>query len=97
MCDDDKLVAEFIDFARYLAHEPANPLDQKRKVSVRMIRAVADKVQVMREALEFYADPDNDGYRVEVTNYGLSTEDGEIIKDTGARARAALASLEQTK
>jgi hypothetical protein len=41
---DAELVAEFIDFARYLATEPVNPLDEKRKVSVRMIRAVADRL-----------------------------------------------------
>lgn len=43
------------------------------------------------EALEFYADRDGDGYRVDVTNYGLSTEEGDIVKDGGDRARAALA------
>lgn len=41
-------------------------------------------------ALEFYADRDSDGYRVDVTNYGLSTEEGEIVRDGGARARAAV-------
>jgi len=36
----DDLVREFLDFARYLANEPANPDGEQREVSVRMIRAV---------------------------------------------------------
>jgi hypothetical protein len=51
------------------------------------------KIDQMREALEFYADPDGDGYRVDVTDYGLSTEEGEIVRDGGKRARAALATV----
>jgi len=45
----------------------------------------------LRGVLEFYADRDGDGYRVDVTNYGLSTEEGDIVRDGGERARAALA------
>ena len=44
----------------------------------------------LRDALEFYADKAFDGYDVSITDYGLSTELGEIIKDGGDRARAAL-------
>lgn len=48
------------------------------------------EVARLREALEFYADKAFDGYDVSITDYGLSTELGEIIKDGGDRARAAL-------
>ena len=48
------------------------------------------KVARLRDALEFYADKAFDGYDVSITDYGLSTELGEIIKDGGDRARAAL-------
>lgn len=44
-------------------------------------------------ALEFYADKYRDGYDVAVTNYGLSAEEGPIIRDGGEIARAALAAL----
>lgn len=54
------------------------------------IDATQTREAELREALEFYADRDSDGYRVDVTNYGLSTEEGEIVRDGGARARAAL-------
>ncbi|WP_156360215.1 hypothetical protein [Sphingomonas sp. Leaf226] len=47
----------------------------------------------LRGVLEFYADRDGDGYQVDVTNYGLSTEEGEIVRDRGERARAALAQV----
>jgi len=63
--------------------------------SVRAILAATPTPPTMsedlREVLEFYADRDGDGYRVDVTNYGLSTEEGEIVRDGGKRARAALA------
>lgn len=48
------------------------------------------EVARLREALEFYADKAFDGYDVSITDYGLSTELGEIIKDGGDRARAVL-------
>lgn len=48
------------------------------------------RVKALSEALEFYADRGFDGYDVGVTDYGLSIEAGEIIKDGGERARAAL-------
>lgn len=51
----------------------------------------------LRAALEFYADRDGDGYRVDVTNYGLSTEEGEIVRDGGQRARDALAALKENR
>jgi hypothetical protein len=44
----------------------------------------------LREALAFYADKDGDGYDVAVTNYGLSTDVGPIIRDAGEIARAVL-------
>ena len=45
----------------------------------------------LRTALEFYADRQLDGYDVMVTDYGLSTKEGHIIRDGGEIARAALA------
>lgn len=56
-------------------------------------RLAAD-LKVAREALAFYADPTLDGYDVMVTNYGLSTEEGAIIRDKGDIARAALAPVQ---
>lgn len=53
-------------------------------------QAAEARIAKLVEALKFYADPDLDGYDVSVTNYGLSTEDGPIIKDGGDIARAAL-------
>ncbi len=50
-------------------------------------RERADRAEA---ALAFYADPDGDGYDVIVTDYGLSTDNGDIIKDRGAIARTAL-------
>lgn len=44
----------------------------------------------LRKALEFYADRDFDGYDITVTDYGLGTQTGVIIKDGGEIARAAL-------
>lgn len=52
------------------------------------------EVQALVEALRFYADPTLDGYDVHVTDYGLSTDDGHIIKDGGEKARAALTAWE---
>ena len=45
----------------------------------------------LRAALAFYSDEHNCGYDVGVTNYGLSCDVGEIIRDGGNIARAALA------
>ncbi len=47
------------------------------------------------EALRFYADPTYNGYDVNIGNYGLSMQAGEIIKDAGDRARAALAKIKE--
>ena len=46
------------------------------------------------EVLRFYADPTFNGYDVTVGDYGLSMETGKIIKDSGNRARAFIAKLE---
>lgn len=54
---------------------------------------LADALLNAEEALEFYGDKDLDGYDVGVTNYGLSTEVGKIIKDGGERAHVALAEI----
>lgn len=54
------------------------------------VLALRAEVARLREALEFYADKAFDGYDVSITDYGLSTELGEIIKDGGDCARAAL-------
>lgn len=53
-------------------------------------RKLEARVTALTAALEFYADRGLDGYDVGVTDYGLSIEAGEIIKDGGERARAAL-------
>lgn len=55
------------------------------------LEAAQARIAALEEALRFYADPGLDGYDVAVTDYGLSTEEGHIIKDGGAIARAALA------
>lgn len=73
---------------------PANALAAQAARDERMRAEGAAKAEARNaklvEALKFYADPDLDGYDVSVTNYGLSTEDGPIIKDGGDIARAAL-------
>lgn len=53
---------------------------------------LADRMKELEEALEFYADRNGDGYRVDATNYGLSVECGAIVEDAGMIARAALRS-----
>lgn len=55
------------------------------------LRALLAERDALREALRFYADEGFDGYDVEITDYGISMSVGEIIKDGGDRARAALA------
>jgi flagellin-like hook-associated protein FlgL len=58
-----------------------------------VVLEAADTITSLLEALEFYADRDGDGYDVMVTDYGLSTETGEIIQDRGERAQAAIAKV----
>ena len=77
-----------------------NPLKRHAQANARLIafaptlaQEVLDlraEVARLREALEFYADKAFDGYDVSITDYGMSTELGEIITDGGDRARAAL-------
>lgn len=52
--------------------------------------ALAARVRELEAALEFYADRSLDGYDVQVTDYGLSTERGAILQDGGDIARTAL-------
>jgi hypothetical protein len=47
------------------------------------------------EIARFYADEDCDGYDVHVTNYGLSTENGNVINDSGKKAQALFTKLQQ--
>jgi len=48
------------------------------------------EIERLRAALLFYADESADGYNINITNYGLSTEEGAIIVDAGNIARIAL-------
>ena len=59
--------------------------------------AACAEVAVLREALEFYADRDYSGYGVILSDYGLSIIVGEIIKDGGDKARAAIANTTALK
>jgi hypothetical protein len=52
--------------------------------------AAEARAERLEAALRFYADERLDGYDVAVTDYGLSTEEGHIIRDGGEIARAAL-------
>lgn len=54
------------------------------------LQAALDENERLREALAFYADKPSTGYDVYITDYGLSTDVGAIIKDAGFIARAAL-------
>jgi hypothetical protein len=54
-------------------------------------RKAANAIDELVEALKFYADEHGDGYDVTVTDYGLSLDRGEIIKDGGKRAEALVA------
>jgi hypothetical protein len=64
-------------------------------------KARADRAEaLLKEAVEvlrFYADEGLDGYDIQVTDYGLSTQDGHIIKDGGDIARATLAKIKEAK
>ena len=55
----------------------------------------ADLMAELVEALRFYADHSYNGYDVNIGDYGLSMQTGEIIKDAGDRARAALAKIKE--
>lgn len=57
----------------------------------------ADLMAELVEALRFYADHSYNGYDVNIGDYGLSMQTGEIIKDAGDRARAALAKIKEQK
>lgn len=48
------------------------------------------EIRRLKDGLRFYSDPDLDGYNVSVKDYGLSTDEGDIIKDRGERARQLL-------
>lgn len=61
-----------------------------REYDYALLERAADEIARLREALEFYADRSFEGYAVHIIDYGLSTEEGEIVKDGGQRARAAL-------
>lgn len=67
-----------------LATTPADP---------RVGKMEAD-LEVAKKALAFYADPDSDGYSATATDYGLSMEVGDIIKDGGELARSTLSQIE---
>lgn len=65
-----------------------------------LVPAMADRLEAQEallfeamETLRFYADEHYDGYDIHITDYGLSTENGPIIKDSGERARATLAKM----
>jgi len=81
--------------ASYCEGEARLNVYRKAKLELKAIEAtgVVELLKVAREALEFYADRDYDGYSVHVTDYGLSTDNGDIIKDGGERARQALTQL----
>lgn len=51
---------------------------------------MSERIAELEAALTFYADRGEDGYNVTVTDYGLSTDNGHIIKDGGQIARSAL-------
>lgn len=57
------------------------------------IEELETKLEKALEALEFYADRDYVGYDVSLADYGLSIIVGEIIKDSGDKARTTLAEL----
>lgn len=93
--DADKELTAFIlgyaDWDAACDYRNSGAMDATRE---RVLKAVsAHRVQStkeLRETLEFYADRQCDGYEVHLQDYVLSTENGEIIKDGGAKARAAL-------
>ncbi len=71
---------ELLNIARQAGYQDG--VEDRRKLEAR--------VKALTAALEFYADRGFDGYNVGIGDYGLSIEAGEIIKDGGDRARAAL-------
>lgn len=71
---------ELLNIARQAGYQDG--AEERRKLEAR--------VKALTAALEFYADRGFDGYNVGIGDYGLSIEAGEIIKDGGDRARAAL-------
>lgn len=61
--------------------------------AVKRIEELEAKLKKAVDALDFYADRDYVGYDVSLENYGLSIIVGEIIKDSGDKARTTLAEL----
>ena len=94
-CNYDQILADasFMGVAELAA---VNHFFLAHEANARLIALAPDLAAALlkaEEALEFYGDKDLDGYDVGVTNYGLSTEVGKIIKDGGERARATLAEI----
>jgi uncharacterized coiled-coil protein SlyX len=83
-----------------LLHEAADRIAQLEAdvaEQVQWVKDLADmqikseaRIAQLEAALRFYADESLEGYDFSVIDYGLSVELGEIIKDGGAKARAAL-------
>ncbi|MBY6005390.1 hypothetical protein KUV62_15805 [Salipiger bermudensis] len=74
--------------------------DEAQSILKMMAASLARELIAARrvvEALEFYADRSFDGYDVEITDYGISMSVGDIIKDGGDKARAALSAYEEAK
>ena len=84
----------------YIAHEAANEIEQLRKdyalawenhiLHEQIFVLTEAKIERLREALRFYADPDNYEWKVSDTAVMSNVEYTEIIIDDGAKARAAL-------
>ena len=80
--------ADLVEYVRADLHRTALDAEKARA------DAAEAALKTAREALIFYADKDSDGYDAMATDYGLSVDVGEIIKDGGALARAVLAALD---
>lgn len=90
VCSPESSEAEWADLFMPLSVEAA-AIARLAADTLEALEASRAREARLREALEFYADRDLDGYDVHVTDYGMSTDNGRIIKDHGERARAALA------
>lgn len=84
-------------FVRPASYDQRRPFPASEYETIRaaLTNSVPQEVvQKVEETLRFYSDPYMEGYDFQITDYGLSTKNGEIINDAGARAKEALTLLQ---
>ena len=86
-------VAELTGKVRWQMREGGNQQDGwDADAALSELSALAAQADEYREALEFYADPEN---HVLTLNDAASGRNSRAVDDSGSRARAALSSLQE--